>query len=153
MFKVMESVKATFSPDDIKSLLLKFWPFYSDGQECDVAELLEFLVAILHEELQTRKTGESFISGCFFGKFLRVDICKLCHKTRSETEDFSILHVPVVENATLLTCIEKYRMDEIIKDSTCVFCKRKVDLLRKTIITKLPPVLIVHLLRYAKVSN
>ncbi|GMM51538.1 ubiquitin-specific protease [Starmerella bacillaris] len=108
-------------------------------------------------------TGDtSLIVDLFQGQYLSRLQCLSCHKTSTTYNAFSSLSLPIVGNkllgghATLKGCFDEFVKPEILDGDNAWFCpnckhKRKAS---KTLrISRLPPVLIIHLKRFKRSKN
>ena len=74
-------------------------------------------------------------------------VCSECGKVKNRPEDYLNLSLQVKDMKTLDASLQKMVEGEIISDFNCDGCNKKVDLKKRTLISKTPNVLIVHLQR------
>ena len=87
------------------------------------------------------------LQSVFGGKNCSQIVCSECNFTRNRFEDFFHLPVTVKELKTLQESLHKTIQGEVISDYECPGCKKKVDVTKRTLISKTPNVLIVQLQR------
>ncbi|GAA6022375.1 hypothetical protein JCM11491_003240 [Sporobolomyces phaffii] len=101
--------------------------------------------------------NDSFIVQCFQGQFRNQLKCLTCHKTSTTYNTFMPLSVPIpshrgVHRVTLMSCLEAFVRDEILdKDDAwhCPRCKKNRKATKKLSLSKLPPILVIHLKRFS----
>ena len=112
----------------------------------DSQEFLNMILDKLDREL--KDTPHQYLTqGVFGGQSCSQVICKECSNINETTEDFYNLSVDVKHSKTLYESLQKLISGDTISDYHCEKCDRKVDITRRTVISKLPNVLIVHLQR------
>ncbi|GAA5916849.1 uncharacterized protein JCM6883_000088 [Sporobolomyces salmoneus] len=101
--------------------------------------------------------NDSFIVQCFQGQFRNQLKCLTCHKTSTTYNTFMPLSVPIpshrgLHRVTLMSCLEAFVKDEILdKDDAwhCPRCKKNRKATKKLSLSKLPPILVIHLKRFS----
>ncbi|GAA6060086.1 hypothetical protein JCM10212_003047 [Sporobolomyces blumeae] len=101
--------------------------------------------------------NDSFIVQCFQGQFRNQLRCLTCHKTSTTYNTFMPLSVPIpshrgLHKVTLMSCLEAFVRDEILdKDDAwhCPRCKKNRKATKKLSLSKLPPILVIHLKRFS----
>ncbi|GAA5908331.1 hypothetical protein JCM6882_006804, partial [Rhodosporidiobolus microsporus] len=101
--------------------------------------------------------NDSFIVQCFQGQFRNQLKCLTCHKTSTTYNTFMPLSVPIpggrgISKVTLMACLEQFVRDEILdKDDAwfCPRCKKNRKAIKKLSLSKLPPILVIHLKRFS----
>jgi len=74
-------------------------------------------------------------------------ICKKCGNMTKRFEDFYNLSVEVKNQPTLHDGLRKFISVDVISDYNCEACQSKVEVEKRTVLSKLPNTLIVHLQR------
>ena len=74
-------------------------------------------------------------------------ICKICGTVSEKIEDFYNLSLEVKNQKSIHDGLKKFISGETINDFYCEECRRKVDIEKKSAISKLPNMLIIHLTR------
>ncbi|GAA6027384.1 hypothetical protein JCM8097_007815 [Rhodosporidiobolus ruineniae] len=101
--------------------------------------------------------NDSFIVQCFQGQFRNQLRCLTCQKTSTTYNTFMPLSVPIpggrgISKVTLMACLETFVRDEILdKDDAwhCPRCKKNRKAVKKLSLSKLPPILVIHLKRFS----
>ncbi|KAH8264640.1 hypothetical protein KR038_011263 [Drosophila bunnanda] len=136
--------------------ILMDW-LHSDLQTLRVARQRETMSASEKAWLEFTKAKESMILHLFYGQMKSTVKCVACHKESATYECFSNLSLELPPNSNvcqLSQCMDMYFSGERIHGWNCPNCKTKRDAVKKLDISKLPPVLVVHLKRfYADPSN
>lgn len=89
------------------------------------------------------------INGIFGGRVCIQLICKGgCGNIRQHYEDFFSLSLEVKGFKTLFESLNKFVAGDKISDYMCAHCNKKVDVLKRTTLSDLPNVLIIHLQRF-----
>ncbi|KAH8314999.1 ubiquitin carboxyl-terminal hydrolase 8 isoform X1 [Drosophila kikkawai] len=136
--------------------ILMDW-LHSDLQTLRVARQRETMSASEKAWLEFTKAKESMILHLFYGQMKSTVKCVACHKESATYECFSNLSLELPPNSNvcqLSQCMDMYFSGERIHGWNCPNCKTKRDAIKKLDISKLPPVLVVHLKRfYADPSN
>jgi len=110
----------------------------------------EFLnVAFDRIENSLFKTAQKYLlRSVFGGKTCSQIICKGgCGNVRKNYEDFYNLSLGVKGFRTLHESLTKFVAGDTIQDYYCEQCKKKVDVVKRTSVSELPNVLIIHLQR------
>ena len=87
------------------------------------------------------------IQGTFGGKISSQIICKECNNINERIEDFYNLSVDVKNSKSLHESFQKLIAGDTISDYQCEKCVKKVDITRRTVLSDLPNILIIHLQR------
>nr|AAM52759.1 SD04548p [Drosophila melanogaster] len=136
--------------------ILMDW-LHSDLQTLHVPRQREMISASEKAWLEFTKAKESMILHLFYGQMKSTVKCVACHKESATYESFSNLSLELPPNSNvcqLNQCMDMYFSGERIHGWKCPSCKTKRDAIKKLDISKLPPVLVVHLKRfYADPSN
>ncbi|GAA5871076.1 hypothetical protein JCM3774_005104 [Rhodotorula dairenensis] len=101
--------------------------------------------------------NDSFIVQCFQGQFRNQMRCLTCQKTSTTYNTFMPLSVPIpggrgVGKVSLMACLETFVRDEILdRDDAwhCPRCKKERKSVKKLSLSKLPPILVIHLKRFS----
>lgn len=86
----------------------------------------------------------------FYGQIKSTVKCTVCHKESATYEGFSnlSLELPAHSNkCDLNDCMRLYFFGENISGWNCPNCKEKRNAIKKLDISKLPPILVIHLKR------
>lgn len=131
-------------------------------EEEERREQLSIRVASAIEWERYLKGDTSLIVDLFQGQYLSQLKCLHCQRTSTTYNAFSSLSLPIVGNrllgghATLKGCFDEFVKPEVLDGENAWFCphcnqKRKAS---KTLrISRLPPVLIIHLKRFKRSKN
>jgi ubiquitin C-terminal hydrolase len=125
-----------------------------DGQPTNTAiqhDAHEFL-NILFERLEKafEETPYKYLmQNIFGGKTCSQAICSNCGHVSSVYEDYCTLSLEIKNQNTLEEALEKFISESAVSDYRCSHCEQKVDVARRTVISTLPNILIVHLQRFA----
>lgn len=162
---------------DLRYVVGQYQKIFRGVDQQDSHEFLTILMDWLHSDLQTlrvprqrdvisasekawlefTKSQESLILHLFYGQIKSTVKCVTCTKESATYECFSNLSLELPANANLCylnQCMDMYFSGEKIHGWNCPNCKTKRDAIKKLDISKLPPVLVVHLKRfYADPSN
>lgn len=87
----------------------------------------------------------------FFGQIRSTVKCRTCGFESATYEGFSHLSLELPQDNrqyNLHDCFDLYFNGEIIEGWTCPQCKQNRDAVKKLDISKLPPVLVIHLKRF-----
>ncbi|XP_017849882.1 ubiquitin carboxyl-terminal hydrolase 8 isoform X2 [Drosophila busckii] len=161
---------------DLRYVVGQYQKIFRGVDQQDSHEFLTILMDWLHSDLQTlqgkleaehsasrkawvefTKSKESVILHLFYGQMKSTVKCITCNKESATYECFSNLSLELPQNANLCylnQCLDMYFSGEKIHGWNCPNCKTKRDAIKKLDISKLPPVLVIHLKRfYADPSN
>ncbi|KAL7730631.1 hypothetical protein ACLKA6_003409 [Drosophila palustris] len=162
---------------DLRYVVGQYQKIFSGVDQQDSHEFLTILMDWLHSDLQTlkvppkpeikrasekawlefTKSQESLILHLFYGQIKSTVKCVTCSMESATYECFSNLSLELPPNSNfchLNQCMDMYFSGEKIHGWNCPTCKTKRDAIKKLDISKLPPVLVVHLKRfYADPSN
>lgn len=97
------------------------------------------------------KNKESRIQSMFFGQIRSLVKCKACGFESPTYEGFSHLSLELPSDSRqceLYDCLDSYFGGETIDGWTCPNCKQNREAVKKLDISKLPPVLVIHLKRF-----
>lgn len=101
--------------------------------------------------LEYTKSLESFILRIFYGQIKSTVKCKVCQKESYTFDTFSNLSLELPQSSSrcqIEECLNLYFSGELIIGWNCPNCKEKRDAIKKLDISKLPPVLVIHLKRF-----
>ena len=107
-------------------------------------------VNMIFDKLEHGIKGTSFegiLEDVFGGKSCTQLICSECGKKKEKEELFYNLSLEVKNMKNLYESVEKYIQGETISDYHCEGCQKKVQTMKRSILSKVPNVLIVHLQR------
>ena len=116
---------------------------------CVQQDTQEFIFMIL-DRLESALSCTPFkhiIGNMYKGVLENMLTCSKCNQTKVKQEDFFCLSLEVKNSKNLLDSFSKFTNGEVINEYKCDFCQEKVDVSKKTMIGKLPRVLVVHLQR------
>uniref|UniRef100_A0A1I8Q2N6 Ubiquitin carboxyl-terminal hydrolase n=1 Tax=Stomoxys calcitrans TaxID=35570 RepID=A0A1I8Q2N6_STOCA len=157
---------------DLRYVIGQYQKMFRGIEQQDSHEFLTILMDWLHSDLQTltvpeharepmtasdkawldfTKAKESLILHLFYGQIKSIVKCITCDKESATYECFSNLSLELPENnniCQLSQCLDMYFSGERINGWNCPACKQKRDAIKKLNISKLPPVLVVHLKRF-----
>lgn len=100
--------------------------------------------------LEFTKARESLILHLFYGQIKSTVKCTKCLHESATFECFSNLSLELPSNTNMCDldqCMDMYFNGERIQGWNCPFCKQKREAIKKLDISKLPPILVVHLKR------
>ena len=112
----------------------------------DVQEFVSMLFDQLENKIKAtplRKVIDTF----YGGKATNLFNCHNCNQTKKVEENFYSITLEVKNSKTLSESLNRYVSGELISDFRCDFCNQKVDVSKKTRISKAPRTLILHLQR------
>ncbi len=125
----------------------------SDGKPTNTAvqqdahEFLNILFDRLERRLKETKYKQ-LLQSVFGGKLCNQLICKACGRVKNNYEDMYTLSLEIKNQRTLGEAIEKFISGTLVSDYFCEGCKTKVEVVKRTLFSSLPNVLIVHLQRF-----
>jgi ubiquitin carboxyl-terminal hydrolase 34 len=112
----------------------------------DAQEFISMLLDRLEEGM--KKTPFRKIVDCTYtGQVSNLFTCEQCKKMKSREENFYCLSLEVKNYKNLEQSLGKLIKGETISDYTCDFCGKKVEVVKKTVISKCPNYLVLHLQR------
>lgn len=94
--------------------------------------------------------NESYIMKLFYGQIKSTVKCRECKMESATFEGFSNLSLELPEHGNrcdITDCLNMYFYGENISGWNCPKCKQKRDAIKKLDISKLPPILVIHLKR------
>eukprot|EP00826_Nyctotherus_ovalis_P065647 TRINITY_DN9653_c0_g2_i1.p1 TRINITY_DN9653_c0_g2~~TRINITY_DN9653_c0_g2_i1.p1 ORF type:complete len:271 (+),score=76.45 TRINITY_DN9653_c0_g2_i1:35-847(+) len=124
-----------------------------DGQPTNISiqqDAQEFLNLIFDrlENLLACTPEKYLLQNVFGGKTCSQIICKGgCGDVRRNYEDFYNLSLGVKGNTTLFEALDNLIASDTINEFNCEHCARKVSVLKRTCLSQLPNILVVHLQR------
>ncbi|XP_067636782.1 ubiquitin carboxyl-terminal hydrolase 8 isoform X2 [Eurosta solidaginis] len=157
---------------DLRYVMGQYQQIFRGIEQQDSHEFLTILMDWLHSDLQTlnvpekprdnitpsekawlefTKAKESLILHLFYGQIKSTVKCVECNKESATYESFSNLSLELPSNSNvcyLNQCMDMYFSGERIHGWNCPNCKKKRDAVKKLDISKLPPVLVIHLKRF-----
>ena len=99
------------------------------------------------------KRNRSIIVDLFQGQLRSVLTCKACGHKTATFDPFQYLSVPLRSSSgraiSVQECIEHFCDEEMLDDYSCSKCKRSHCVTKRLALWKLPPLLIIHLKRFA----
>lgn len=102
--------------------------------------------------LEYTKARESFILRLFYGQIKSTVKCTVCSKESATYETFSNLSLELppnnIDRCHISECFNMYFHGEMVMGWNCPYCKMPRDAIKKLDISKLPPVLVIHLKRF-----
>lgn len=102
--------------------------------------------------MEYTKAKESFILRLFYGQIKSTLKCTVCGEESATFDTFSNLSLELpsidIDRNHLTQCFNSYFHGERINGWNCPKCKVPRDAIKKLDISKLPPVLIIHLKRF-----
>lgn len=109
----------------------------------------EFLGVIFERLENALKDTEQkhLMQGVFGGKTVSQCICKVCGTVKENLEDFYNLSLDVKHSKTLSESLSRFISGDSISDYHCDKCNKKVEITKRTLIEKVPNILIAHLQR------
>ena len=87
------------------------------------------------------------MQGVFGGKTVSQCICKVCGTVKENLEDFYNLSLDVKHSKTLSESLSRFISGDSISDYHCDNCNKKVEITKRTLIERVPNILIAHLQR------
>jgi ubiquitin carboxyl-terminal hydrolase 34 len=113
----------------------------------DAQEFLNLIFDRL-ETLLANTPQKYLLQNVFGGKTCSQVICKGgCGQVRRNYEDFYNLSLGVRGNTTIYQALDNFIASDTINDVNCEHCGRKVNVAKRTCLSKLPNILVVHLQR------
>lgn len=114
----------------------------------DAFEFLNILFERLEKALEVTPY-KCLMQSIFGGKTCSQVICSNCGYISSVYEDYYSLSLEIKNQNTLDEAMEKFISESSVSDYRCSHCQQKVDVGKRTVISTLPNILIVHLQRFA----
>lgn len=162
---------------DLRYVVGQYEQTFRGVDQQDSHEFLTILVDLMHSDLQTltstvlqsstqplklppsdrswlehTKNRESNIFRLFYGQIKSTVKCRACLKESATYDCFSNLSLELPPEksgrCSVYQCFDMYFHGEVIEDWDCPSCKQKRDAVKKLDISKLPPVLVIHLKRF-----
>ena len=113
----------------------------------DAHEFLNIIFDKLDRDLKT--TGYAkILPNIFGGKCCSQVICSKCGNISSTYEDYYTLSLEIKNQKTIYGALDKFIASNAVSDFLCEVCKQKLDVEKRTLLSTLPNVLIVHLQRF-----
>jgi len=113
----------------------------------DAQEFLNLIFDRL-ETLLANTPEKYLLQNVFGGKTCSQVICKGgCGQVRKKYEDFYNLSLSVKGNTTIYKALDNFIASDTISDVDCEHCAKKVNVERRTCLSHLPNILVVHLQR------
>ncbi|XP_059809116.1 putative ubiquitin carboxyl-terminal hydrolase 50 isoform X2 [Hypanus sabinus] len=149
-------------PDEVKRVLGKVHPPFSDGSQQDAQELLLFFLNVLHADLKkstgVRNVETSIVTRLFQGQLSYVKLCLNCYHNSNQTETFLSLSLPMPPDriCSIQDCFRLFFKEEVLslRDRPyCSFCSQKQDQLECIQLLKAPDIIIIHLKRFESGDN
>jgi ubiquitin carboxyl-terminal hydrolase 8 len=102
--------------------------------------------------LEYTKARESFILRLFYGQIKSTVKCTTCYSESATYETFSNLSLELppsnIDQCHISECFDMYFHGEKVYGWNCPNCKEPREAIKKLDISKLPPVLVIHLKRF-----
>jgi ubiquitin carboxyl-terminal hydrolase 34 len=114
----------------------------------DAHEFLNILFERLEQEFKST-TYAQLMQSVFGGKFSSQVICSNCGHVSSTYEDYYTLSLEIKNQRTLDDSLERFIAGSTISEYLCDHCKERVNAIRRTLISTLPNILIIHLQRFS----
>ena len=89
------------------------------------------------------------LQSVFGGKSCSQVVCKMCGNISSTYEDYFTLSLEIKNQKSLQDAFERFVADSVVSGYFCSECKKAVDAIKRTLLSTLPNVLIVHLQRFS----
>ncbi len=112
----------------------------------DVQEFVSMFFDRLEQGIKDHPL-KRLVDSFYHGKNANLFDCHSCLKTKKVEESFYSITLEVKNSKTLSDSFNRYILGELISDYKCDFCDKKVDVSKKTRISKAPHNLIIHLQR------
>jgi ubiquitin carboxyl-terminal hydrolase 34 len=112
----------------------------------DVQEFVSMFFDRLEQGIKEHPL-KRLVDSFYHGKNANLFNCHECKKTKKVEETFYSITLEVKNSKTLSESFNRYILGELISDYKCDFCQKKVDVSKKTRISKAPHNLIIHLQR------
>lgn len=135
-----------FAPQDFT---VAYKPFGESVNVMIQQDVQEF-VSMFFDRLEAGLANTPFkrlVHNFYLGKTVNLFKCHSCQKTKKVEENFHSISLEVKTSKSLMESFNKFNLGELINDFRCDFCDQKVDVSKKTRISKAPKVLIIHLQR------
>ena len=133
----------------LKGKVDEFHHHFSGSEQNDSHEFLMYLLAWLHVAAARLNSKSSIITILFLGMHKHMISCGNCQHEFVSFEPFAVLSLafPVSGNSTLKRLLNNYHEDTV---TTYIYpqCSKEGESFRKTIIQKMPPILVLHLNRF-----
>uniref|UniRef100_A0A1B6E877 Ubiquitin carboxyl-terminal hydrolase n=1 Tax=Clastoptera arizonana TaxID=38151 RepID=A0A1B6E877_9HEMI len=161
------------SCQELKAVAGQFCNTFAGYEQQDSHEFLTELMDWLHEDLnypspnisldgaseetgekawgEFKKNNESIVLNLFYGQLRSTITCSDCNKKSIKFDPFSNLSLPLPmekDKINLSDCLRLYLRGETISGWICPRCKVPRQAVKKFDITRLPPVLVIHLKRF-----
>ena len=89
------------------------------------------------------------LQSIFGGKSCSQVICTICGTVSSTYEDYFTLSLEIKNRKSLQDALDTFITEGVVSEYYCAECKKKVDVVKRTLLSTLPNVLIVHLQRFS----
>ena len=113
----------------------------------DAHEFLNIIFERLERLLKPTRYGK-VLQSIFGGKCCSQVVCKKCGNISSTYEDYYTLSLEIKNQKTLYDALDRYIASNGVSDFYCEVCKKRLDVEKRTLLSTLPNVLIVHLQRF-----
>ena len=111
----------------------------------------EFL-NIFFERIERQLKGTSYnflLQSLFGGKSCSQVVCKSCGNINSTYEDYFTLSLDIKNLKTIFEALNRFISGSEVSDYFCEKCKKRGEVTKRTLLSSLPNILIVHLQRFA----
>lgn len=141
-----KSNRIDFAPHDFCVAYKPFGESVNIMIQQDVQEFVSMFFDRLEQGL-SKTPFKKLVQDFYSGKTVNLFECHSCHKAKKVEENFHSITLEVKNSKSLVESFNKFNLGELINDYTCDFCQQKVDVDKKTRISKTPKILIIHLQR------
>ncbi|CAH8667870.1 unnamed protein product [Schistosoma curassoni] len=120
------------------------------GEQHDALEFFQILGNDLDEALELCKLPK-IVDVVLGGKFADQKICLDCPHRYTSYESFTTLNVDILDHRNLIDSLEQYVKGELLEGDNayhCRMCNKKIPILKRMCIQKLPLVLTIQLKRF-----
>ncbi|THH17441.1 hypothetical protein EW146_g3362 [Bondarzewia mesenterica] len=141
--------------EDLNRVLHKPLSLVSHEREAELEKLPQQIASEQEWQLYCRR-NDSLIVDYFQGQFRNRLECLTCHKTSTTYNSFMYLSLPVPTNkihkVSLQQCLDAFVKEEVMEKSdawNCPHCKTLRKATKQLSLSRLPPVLLIHLKRFS----
>ena len=113
----------------------------------DAHEFLNIILDRLENKLKTT-SYQYLLQSIFRGKICNQIICKQCGKIKNNYEDLYTLTLEIKNQRNFQEAMTKFISDSLVTGYFCEQCKAQVEVVKRTLLSNLPNILIVHLQRF-----
>ena len=120
------------------------------NEQRDSQEFYLYICDTLESILKSIPPQQYLIKNFFGGKISHISECTKCKNLTYNYEEFKSLSLDIDKIKNLEESLNKYIIPEKIESYNCEKCEKKVSINRKSLISKLPNYLVIHLKRLVK---